>query len=372
MKQKRRNKGSGSIRKRPNGTWEGRYTDSSGKRCSVYGSSKSEVSKKIENLTYTRNTTQYDNIGGDIQFKIWFEHYINIKSLQIKEQSLDQIKFAFYKHIEPYIGNKPMCNINYNDVMIVVSNLQNKGLSMSTILNVISHMKAMFNFAKEEGILQKSPMFAMKIESKPKTTRRALTNEEINLLFNYIKKTDYKFYIILSTMIYTGIRPGEVCGIKWEDFDDDFSSIDINESITNNRYEKHEVKTTSSKRIIPINNFLQETFKSIYKRLDKPTGYVFTNNWKRTYTSAYIGIRFKSLKNALEKEKGIDLGDITPHYLRHTFATIGVQNGVSLIDMAGLLGHTNDRMLLEVYAHSNLERKAKSVDIITDYLKDII
>lgn len=260
---KRREKGTGSIRKRTDGSWEGRYLDSIGKRKSVYGSSKTEVKEKLEKLTYVQNLTQFDDVGGDVQLSLWFDHYIEIKMYQVKQQSIDQIKSAFYNHIEPIIGKRRLCDINTNDIVRTISSIKNKGLSKTSVLNIMAHMRAMFNFAWQEGVVPKSPMFAIKNEYTRKTTRRALNPEEVKLIFTFIRNRDYQFYIMLCTMLLTGVRPGELCGIKWDSFNDDFTSITITESITNKVYDK-ETKTEYSIREVPLAEFLSNEFKKQY------------------------------------------------------------------------------------------------------------
>ena len=93
---KRRNKGEGTIRKRSDKRWEGRYTDSLGNTQYIYGKTKESVREKLLELTYIRNFTPMNEISGDVPLSIWYEHYLDIKRFQVKERSLNQIRL----HIE--------------------------------------------------------------------------------------------------------------------------------------------------------------------------------------------------------------------------------------------------------------------------------
>lgn len=368
---KRKEKGYGNIRRRDDGRWEARYVDISGKRKSIYGKTKTEVREKLDELVYVKNETSHDTVSGDITLSTWFPHYIEIKAYQVKQQSIDQIKSAFYNHIEPLLGKKILCQINMSDIARTLGYIKKKGLSRITVLNITTHMRAMFNFAVQEGLLKSSPMFTIKNECTRTTTKRALTSEEINLIFSYVYRKDYQFYFMLCTMLLTGMRPGEVCGLKWEDFSDDFNIVRVTESITRNKYGT-DTKTEYSVRDIPLTEFLQKEFKKQHQLVNKATGYVFINRNRQHYNSTYMSRRFKDLKENLEDTMDIDLGKITPHYLRHTFATLGVQSGVNITNLSRILGHADTSMLLNVYSHATIKDKAESVEKIAENVLDFL
>ncbi len=367
----RRPKGTGNIRQRENGTWEGRYRNSAGKRVSIYRNTKKEVKEELEKLIYVHNNSQFDDTGGDVPLSIWFEHYIELKQYSVRPQTIEQMKMAFHNHIEPIIGKKEMCNITPNDTFQVLTAAKEKGLSLSTQSNIYTHMNAMFNFAASERVIQRSPMLVVKNESRCKTTRRALTNEEITIILQYLRDRDYKFYLITCTLLYTGMRAGELCGIKWKDFDKDFTTVDVTESLTSKKY-GHETKTKYSQRTIPLNDFLREEFIKRSKAkgsLYDPDEYVFLNRYKKPYYTQLIDIRFKVYKKEIEQTYGIDLTGITPHYFRHTFATKGIESGVDIVSMKDLLGHASCETLLQTYAHANAKTKATSIQRITQSIQ---
>lgn len=89
---------------------------------------------------------------------------------------------------------------------------------------------------------------------------------------------------MICTMLYTGIRPGELCAIRWNDFNNDFSCLKIDESLTDEKFE-NTTKTESGERIIPLMTFLQREYAELYQ-YKKPSSiedYVFINRRGRPF-----------------------------------------------------------------------------------------
>ncbi|MGN0108241.1 MAG: tyrosine-type recombinase/integrase [Hominilimicola sp.] len=366
---KRRGKGEGTIRKRSDGRWEGRYIDSSGSTRYIYSTNKSELREKLDELTYLKDSNRFDDVAGDVALKVWYEHYIDIKRFQVKERSLNQIKMHIEKHVLPIIGNKILYKITTNDIINVIKSVEAKNLQANTINNVLRHMRAMFNYAFAERVINRNPMLPLKLERDRKSIRRELTSDEINLLLTAAIRTDYNYYLMLCTLLYTGIRAGELCALKWNDFSEDFSSMRIDESFTDLKYE-NDTKTASGERVIPLNEYLQQEYRNRFYNLSDAerkdlNQLVYVNRCHRPYTSNNISLRLNYLKRYIRENMHMEIDDkITPHYFRHTFATSGILNGVSLKDMQELLGHANTKTLLECYTHTNDFSKSNSIRVI--------
>ena len=366
---KRREKGEGTIRKRSDGRWEGRYVDSTGVARCVYEKSKSKLREKLNELMYLRNSTCFDNIGGDISLDIYFQHYISIKETMLKHSSIEQINLAYNKHIKDVMGNKILCKININDILMLKKSLQEKKLAEVTQNIVFTHLKTILNFASKEGILMKNPFLYIRNKTpKQKKQKRDLTNTEIQYILDEAKNVKYKadnFYIILSTLIYTGMRAGEVCGLKWNDIDNEFRHIKIDESLSND-YVEDTPKSENSCRTIPLNEFLSKLYRNFWKGQNPSdiNDFIFKTARKNPYTPTFIGKRLKLITERIKEKHGIDLTFVSPHYFRHTFATQGINNGVSLKNMQMLMGHANTRTLTDVYLHTNNRESEKSIDVI--------
>lgn len=361
----RRTKGEGTIRKRSDGRWEGRYVNCIGETKSLYGQSKAEVKRKLQEITYNNNTNVFRTIRGDIELDIWFEHYIEIKRRMIKERSIYQIQIAYKNHISPVLGDILMCMISPNDIINLINTLENKALGSVSIDNILTHAKAMFKFAAEEGVIAKSPFLYVKKDKKAGKTRRNLTDLEVKHILEISKSLDHSMYLMICTMLYSGMRAGELCALKWNDFDDNFQSVRIDESLTDARFETS-TKTESSERIIPLTTFLQEEYKELYEyKQPEYDDYVFMNRCGRPFKTYNIDQKFRYIRKCvMEEYPSDDISNVTPHCLRHTFTTNGINSGVSLKNMQSLLGHANTRTLLDTYLHIGYEDKRESIKLI--------
>ncbi len=126
-------------------------------------------------------------------------------------------------------------------------------------------------------------------------------------------------------------------------------------------------KTESGERIIPLTAFLQREYSELYqyKNPDSIEGYVFINRRGRPFKTKNVDKKFRYIKECLADIYPEDnFEDITPHCLRHTFATAGLNSGVSIKSMQSLLGHANSRTLMDTYMHIGYEDKQTSIHII--------
>lgn len=111
-----------------------------------------DVRNKLNAVIYTHTTAEHNEIRGDIILNLWYKHYIKIKSQIIKSQSINQINLAFKNYISPVLGNILMCQINTNDIIMLINSLDMKNVSESYKTIILRHAKAMFNFATNEGV----------------------------------------------------------------------------------------------------------------------------------------------------------------------------------------------------------------------------
>ena len=361
----RRTKGEGTIRKRSDGRWEGRFVNCLGETKSVYGQTKAAVSRKLQEITYNNNTDVFNNIRGDIELDIWFEHYVTIKKRMIKDRSLYQTQLAYKNHISPILGDVLVCKITPNDIINLINVLEKKSLSTTSIDNILTHAKAMFKFAAEEGVISKSPFLYVRKDKKTKKSRRNLTQLEVEHILETSKKLDYTMYLMICTMLYSGIRVGELCALRWDDFDRNFTSIRIDESLTDARFETS-TKTESSERIVPLTIFLQNEYKDLYTfNQPKQNDYVFINRVGKPFKTSNVDKKFRYLRSCvMEEYPDDDISNVTPHYLRHTFTTNGITAGVSIKNMQLLLGHASTKTLMETYLHVGYEDKIESINLI--------
>lgn len=231
-----------------------------------------------------------------------------------------------------------------------------KNLESTTVAHKITSIKSYFNYNIKRGIVSVNP--ADKV-SRPKLTKHLpeyLTEEEVGKLLDVEVKSpyDYRNKTILELLYSSGIRISELVNIKTPNYDSEECLIRI-------------MGKGSKERIVPLGDYavnIMNDYMNNYRPLinKKHTDYVFINNRGDKISRQFI---FKVIKKEALK-KGIKK-DISPHTLRHTFATHLLKNGVDLRIIQELLGHENISTT-QIYTHVT-NNKLKS-DYETYFPKD--
>ena len=107
-----------------------------------------------------------------------------------------------------------------------------------------------------------------------------------------------------------------------------------------------------------MNDFISKLYRELYAEISpkNTNDYIFITRINTPYHSSLISSRLTYIENQIKEKYNIDLTYISPHYFRHTFATRGIDNGVSIKDMQELLGHADTRTLMDVYMHTNSKK----------------
>lgn len=231
-----------------------------------------------------------------------------------------------------------------------------KKLESTTVAHKITSIKSYFNYNIKRGIVSVNP--ADKV-SRPKLTKHLpeyLTEEEVGKLLDVEVKSpyDYRNKTILELLYSSGIRISELVNIKTPNYDSEECLIRI-------------MGKGSKERIVPLGDYavnIMNDYMNNYRPLinKKHTDYVFVNNRGDKISRQFI---FKVIKKEALK-KGIKK-DISPHTLRHTFATHLLKNGADLRIIQELLGHENISTT-QIYTHVT-NNKLKS-DYETYFPKD--
>ena len=231
-----------------------------------------------------------------------------------------------------------------------------KNLESTTVAHKITSIKSYFNYNIKRGIVSVNPADNV---SRPKLTKHLpeyLTEEEVGKLLDVEVKSpyDYRNKTILELLYSSGIRISELVNIKTPNYDSEECLIRI-------------MGKGSKERIVPLGDYainIMNDYMNNYRPLinKKHTDYVFVNNRGDKISRQFI---FKVIKKEALK-KGIKK-DISPHTLRHTFATHLLKNGADLRIIQELLGHENISTT-QIYTHVT-NNKLKS-DYETYFPKD--
>ena len=271
-------------------------------------------------------------------------------------------------------------DINVGDITDVVNILNKKELSNYVIKNTISRLKSCFETALEEDIITKNPVKSINTNGLGKSAniRRSLTNDELYWFFRGLTEHSIHDKFLFQLMLTTGIRVGELSALRWKNVDEDFKFITIDSTLTQYYNDKKEyiveycTPKTDRIRKIPIKDDVQSLFKQHKTILmEKYHGrkmtltdedFVFQKPIKKGMSQEKVQRIIDSIRNYLDKEYGIKLERFTPHYFRHTFATVAIHSDIPSIDIQKIGGWTDGAMLSKVYAHSNEELMTNSIN----------
>ncbi len=360
---KRRANGEGSIRKRPDGRWEGRYTagrdPETGKTVykNVLGKTQAEVKVKLKQAI--QENTEVDTLKAEKYtigqwMDVWFENYAKIK---VRPSSHQTYRGYIDNHIKPNIGKIPLGKLTTLELQKFYKKLlskgrvdrieakgQPKGLSPKTVRNIHQVISSAMDFARSQKLIAINPTDNCAL---PKLEHREMKTLPVEQLVSFLQEAKESgvfemYYIELAT----GLRRGELLGLKWEDLDLEQGILRVQRQIAriNGEVVEASLKTKNSYRTISLG----EDAVGILKEQRKKCGgseYVFPSPTGGPISpDSVLQMLHRVLKRA-------GLPKVRFHDLRHTFATVALQNGVDIKTVSGMLGHYSAGFTLDTYAH---------------------
>ncbi len=376
----RRERGSGSISQRKDGTWTGRiclgYKENGKQNIkAVYGKTESEVKRKLKALQ--NDAIKYDNVSlPKLTFAELLTDWIGNKKYELKDSSYDRLENTINNNIIPYMGYLQIINIAPRDVQQHINMLTDKGYSYSTIKKVYNAIYASLKYAFEQDYIRKNPCIGIKLPKqiqRSKSNIEFFTDEEVDRIVSSATykygtgRYKYKHGYAIIILLNTGLRVGELLALKWRNVDVDKRQLYITEtrgqikerSDGESQYvmKDRSTKTQSSCRFVPIND---KTLAALmyFKGLGYRSDYVMANSDKGVITYRNL---HRVLANIL-KDNNINHGSL--HTLRHTFATRLFKNGIDVKVISELLGHSDISITYDIYTHVINEQKKKAVDVL--------
>ncbi len=255
-------------------------------------------------------------------------------------------------HLYPAWGDKPIDTITTGDIQAFLT--ERSHLANKTLREMLILIRAIFRSAQEDKLIQDNPAASSRltIPSNKKTERKALTEGELTDIIRSLGKLSDSDRRLMSLLIFTGMRRGEVLGLRWEDIDVDAGWIHV---IRNAVYPggKNDAivgtpKTEKGKRDIPLDPVLWELLKPA-----ESSGYVIGGKSPIT-KMVYV----RTMKRI---ERAIDMHGATAHIFRHSYATMLNATGASPKTIQGIIGHADISTTMNRYVHGVEEQAVTAV-----------
>ena len=366
-----------NIYKRKDGRWEGRFIQKDKKGAahyhSVYARSYREVKDKLRNAKseFEKRQVNSQNRAGNVTelSSLW----INAISQSLKETTVIKYKDLLRCYILPAFGKCELSEItneqlsDFGNELLLKGGEQKKGLSGSTVREVMSIMNSIRIYAmKHDGYVIYTPE-CINIKCGMANIR-VLSADEEKILLNYLCAHINPANLGILLCLFTGIRIGEVCALKWDDFDFDIERVKITKTMQRIRRQdtaenKTEIrilkpKSECSVRTIPIPDCLRLLLME-YRR---EGAYILTGEKEKFMEPRALQYRFK----AVLKKCGLE--DANFHTTRHTFATRCVEKGFDIKCLTEILGHANVSITLNRYVHPAMKLKEENMELLSDLL----
>ncbi|MBQ8955027.1 MAG: site-specific integrase [Clostridia bacterium] len=355
-----------NIYKRKDGRYEGRYVI--GRRPEggthfgyIYGRRYADVKCRLLILKAEAAAASGASArGGNTLFQSWSQHWLEetLRS-EVKESSYQKYMSILEKHLNPHLGRFRLRDIRKEMVQDVVEELEGKGLAEATVRNIFKVLNKALQCARKERLIDENPCEGVIIHRRQLHEQRVLTQSEQR----DVRKNTGQKDLPLLLGLYTGMRLGEVCALKWEDIDFAEHTITIRRTAQRVSHQGGAAKTVlmvgspktyTSCRVLPVPEFIMKLL-SQWMAGRPQTGYVFG---KGNCPAEPRGVQRRS-KSRL---RALGLDGVHFHSLRHTFATRLLEMKIDVKTVSKLLGHSSAKTTLDIYAHSLMGERRKAIE----------
>lgn len=364
----RRERGTGTIYQRENGTWQGKLiigVNSAGKPKSKYFSGKTETEVK-------RKIREYNRAGAPVDpKKVTLEEYLNdwlqtYKKDTIKRSSFDALEKTARNQIIPNLGMLQLAAVTSRDIQKLLSQLKKEGYSYSTVKKVYDCFNGMYRHAVTIKDMPLNPMDSVNMIDKNQFEKKAIRFyntgecarivEEATRLYSTGAPV-YVYGYVFILMLNTGIRLGEAIGLEKQDWDPQKKTLAIKRNVQSVKKRDEEgnairgrelitntTKTYSGERVLPLNAAATEALNKLCSA-HPYSKYIVCSSKGDMVPPERVERTFYYLLNnvGLEREG--------PHSLRHTFASLLFAKGVDVKTVSTLLGHASIQITLNTYIH---------------------
>ena len=378
---KRRASGEGSIRKRSDGRWEGRYVaghPEEGKpiRKSVLGKTQAEVREKMKKAieeSKSIDVAKAEEYTVASWATTWYELY---SKPNIRESTQERYWNHIRYHIIPEIGQIKLTKLTSRDVQRMYNNVKDHGrvskgpwdkrpktLTASYIISLHRMFKMCLERAVTEQLILRNPCNNVVLPKNDKKEIKILKPEHIR---DYLAEAEKHGVLPLFFLeLCSGLRKGELVALLWSDLDVKQRTISVSKQAV--WVKGGGVKTTTPKTAtsIRVESIPQEAVDLLLKEHEKHPDniYMFPSpaTGEMYYPDAVARLHTRMLQD-------LGLEHTRFHALRHTFATLALQNGVDIRTVSGMLGHADPGFTLRTYTHATNPMQVQAAETVGQFM----
>ena len=373
----KRGNGEGSIYKQRNGLWAASISIEGGKRKYFYGKTRKEVQEKLAAALQEQKqgmliATPQQTVG---QFLTdWLE---NTHKQSVRPRTYERYEEAIRLHLLPVLGKYQLQKLSAQHVQAFYARKLKEGLSPSTVIYYHSVLHNALDTAVKWGLVSRNVCDLVTPPRRARFEIKPFTTEQVQSFFAAIR--GHKWEALFTLALATGMRQGELLGLKWQDINFSTGTLQVRRILTRipsetsgKVYIEAEPKTEKSRRSITVASFALEALSQHrVSQLEiklkagafwEEHDYVFCTLVGRHLRPSHVVDEFKKLL------KKADLPDIRFHDLRHSAATLLLSLGVHAKVVQEMLGHTQISMTMDIYSHVLPSMQQDAVSRLNDLL----
>jgi len=375
-KNTRASNGMGSVRQRADGRWEARYTAPDGRQHSLYGKSQKAVTDRLRGVLHELDSGAWrepSKMTVSEWLDIWLADYQGDNS----ERTIIKYMSIINHNFKPVLGELKLSRLSQLHIRRMISNMRERGLSQVTISNYKRILSTSLKCAVDSRIITENPADHITVRRGKVKKFSFVDRVQFPAFIEAASHTKYENELLL--MLYTGLRIGEVRGLRWSDIDFDEGTMTVQRQLHS--------KSISIQRITAPKYDEERTIYLPHEALDvlraqrrkQAEQQIACADWQEDDLSRDLVFRQKdgsahgektiytAVRNAGEE---IGIPDLHPHDLRHSYAIAALRSGADVKTVQHNLGHKKAAMTLDVYMAYTDDAGKESASKLSKYLKN--
>ena len=357
----KRKYGDGSVFERKDGRWEGRlvvgYKENGyAKTKSVTAPTKTECEERLKKLREEVGRRS-ERIKPEMLFGDWIDFwYQNFSKPKLRPTTQACYEGRIYTHIIPQIGQVPLNKLTQNELQQFYARLKKggrkkhvekfgEGLSDRMVRSCHTTCRTALEKAVTEGLIRINPAVGCKLPPKKAKEMQVLTPAEIIRFLTQAKEEGY--YEIFLLELTTGMRRGEILALKWRDLNLATGELHIARQVIRVKGETvvSQPKTKSSLRTVILAPDMVEILAELKQTVTGEWMFPSPVNEGQPRNPCALYHRFQTILARAKCKK------VRFHDLRHTFATMAIENGMDIKTLSAMIGHVSAETTLNIYSH---------------------